>query len=143
MKNEILTKIQAYYEEVNPPVMTFDHWIRPNIISFSPGEVTITWNPKDVHINRYGAIHGGALAGLVDVVGAIATLSLGKRVVTTDMNLSFLKMGKLETTITAKAHVFHRGRSIMRTSVEFFNENHQLLVKAQLSFFVLGDLSLE
>jgi acyl-CoA thioesterase len=143
MKNEILTKIQAYYEENNPSLTTFDHWIQPTITAFIPGEVTIAWKPKNIHMNRYGAIHGGALAGLVDVVGAIATLSLGKRVVTTDMNISFLKMGTLDTTLTAKGIVFHRGRSIMRTSVEFFNEQNQLLLRAQLSFFVLGDLSLE
>jgi acyl-CoA thioesterase len=142
MKEEILTKLKQYYSEISTDG-TFDHWIHPNIIHLEPGSVEISWKPSEVSMNRYGAIHGGALAGLVDVVGAIATLSLGKRVVTTDMSISFLKMGTLDTVITAKAFVFHRGRSIMRTTVEFFNQNNQCLVKAQLSFFVLGDLSLE
>ncbi len=142
MNQEILTKIKQYYS-IKGESQTFDHWIQPHITHLEPGSVEINWKPNDVSMNRYGAIHGGALAGLVDVVGAIATLSLGKRVVTTDMSISFLKMGTADTLITAKGFVFHRGRSIMRTTVEFFNQNNQSLVKAQLSFFVLGDLSLE
>lgn len=142
MKEEILTKLKQYYTEEGKD-QTFDHWIRPNITHLEPGLVEVVWKPNEVSMNRYGAIHGGALAGLVDVVGAIATLSLGKRVVTTDMNISFLKTGTIDTILTAKGIVFHRGRSLMRTTVEFFNPNNQCLVKAQLSFFVLGDLSLE
>lgn len=142
MNPDIIHQIKAYYSTQGDKE-TFDHFIQPNITSLEPGKATITWQAKDVFMNRYGAIHGGALAGLVDVVGAIATLSLGKRVVTTDMTLSFLKMGTKDTMIRAEAHVFHRGRSLMRTLVQFFNERDQLMVQAQLSFFVLGDLTIE
>jgi uncharacterized protein (TIGR00369 family) len=142
MHQPLLDKIKQYYDQTNQ-TDTFDHFISPHIVRLEPGLATIQWDAKSIFMNRYGAIHGGALAGLVDVVGAIATLSLGKRVVTTDLSVSFLKMGTLETTIRAEAHVFHRGRSIMRTSVQFFNEHDQLMVQAQLSFFVLGDLTLD
>jgi acyl-CoA thioesterase len=142
MDQPLLDKIKHYYEQQDQ-TDTFDHFIAPHIVRLEPGLATIQWHAKSIYMNRYGAIHGGALAGLVDVVGAIATLSLGKRVVTTDLSVSFLKMGTIDTTIRAEAHVFHRGRSILRTSVQFFNEHDQLMVQAQLSFFVLGDLTLE
>lgn len=142
MHQPFIDKIKQYYDQ-HDQTDTFDHLIAPYILRLEVGLATIQWDAKSIFMNRYGAIHGGALAGLVDVVGAIATLSLGKRVVTTDLSISFLKMGTLETTIRAEAYVFHRGRSIMRTSVQLFNERDQLMVQAQLSFFVLGDLTLE
>ena len=66
----------------------FDHFINPNIIKLEDGLAEVRWLPQPEHLNRYGAIHGGALAGLIDSVASITSLTKLKRIVTIEMNIS-------------------------------------------------------
>jgi uncharacterized protein (TIGR00369 family) len=120
----------------------FDHFIAPKIITLNDGEAEIHWQANQDHLNRFGAVHGGALAGLIDTVGAIATLTKLKRVVTTELSMSFLKAADISTKIIARGRVLHFGRTLIRTEVSLFNEQEQLLTLGRLTFFVLGELNL-
>lgn len=120
----------------------FDHFINPKIVYLGDGEAEVHWQAKPEHLNRFGAVHGGAFAGLIDTVGAIATLTKLKRMVTIEMNVSYVKAATIETQIIAKGKVIHAGRSLMRTTVELFNAEGHLLTRGQLTFFVLGELAL-
>jgi acyl-CoA thioesterase len=120
----------------------FDFFINPQLIELLDGSAIVRWQPKPIHLNRFKAIHGGAIAGLIDTVAAITSLTKLKRIVTTEMNISFIKAGTIETEIEAVGKVIHSGRSLIRTEVELFNEQKQLIAKGHLTFFVLGDLVL-
>jgi len=120
----------------------FDHFINPEIVHLVDGEAEIHWQAKPDHLNRFGAVHGGALAGLIDTVGAIATLTKLKRIVTTELNVSFVKAADITTKIIARGQVLHAGKTLIRTQVHLYNDQKQLLTTGQLTFFVLGALTL-
>lgn len=120
----------------------FDHFINPKIIRLEDGLSEIDWVPQAEHLNRFGAIHGGALAGLIDSVGSITSLTKLKRIVTIEMNISYIKAATISTRVLAKGQVIQSGKSLIRTTVELFNQDGQLITKGNLTFFVMGALTL-
>ena len=120
----------------------FDHFINPNIIKLEDGLAEVRWLPQPEHLNRFGAIHGGALAGLIDSVASITSLTKLKRIVTIEMNISYIKAATITNKILAKGVVIQAGKSLIRTTVELFNEDNQLITRGNLTFFILGELTL-
>ena len=79
---------------------------------------------------------------MIDTVAAISSLTKMKRIVTIELNVSYIKAATIETKIIAKGRVIQAGKSLLRTVVELYNEDQQLLTRGNLTFFVLGDLNL-
>jgi uncharacterized protein (TIGR00369 family) len=141
IKKDQIDKLKSQYlsmiEEKN-----FDHFIDPQIIQLKDGEAEVHWQAKPDHLNRFGSVHGGALAGLIDTVAAIASLTKMKRIVTIELNVSYIKAANITTKIIAKGKVIQAGRSLLRTVVELFNAEGELLTRGTLTFFVLGELTI-
>ncbi len=141
MKTKEIEKLKSHYLTMIAE-KNFDHFIDPKIIDLIDGEAVIHWQPKADHLNRFGAVHGGALAALIDTVAAITSLTQMKRIVTIELNVSYIKAANINTKIVAKGKVIQSGKSLIRTRVELFNEEGQLLTTGNLTFFVLGELTL-
>ncbi len=141
MKTKEIEKLKAHYLTMIAE-KNFDHFINPNIIHLVEGEAEIHWQPTHEHLNRFGAVHGGALAGLIDTVASITSLTQMKRIVTIELNISYVKAANITTKVIAKGKVIQSGKSLIRTRVELFNEEGQLLTTGNLTFFVLGELTL-
>lgn len=141
MNKDQIQKIKEQYLTMIDQ-QNFDHFINPDIIKLEDGQAEVRWAPQPEHLNRFGAIHGGALAGLIDTVAAIASLTKLKRIVTIEMNISYIKAGSLSTKVLAKGVVIQSGKSLIRTTVELFNEDNQLITRGNLTFFILGELVL-
>jgi len=141
MKQEQIKKIKDNYLTMIDK-KNFDHFINPDILQLDDGLAEVRWFPQPEHLNRFGAIHGGALAGLIDTVAAIASLTKLKKVVTIELNVSYIKAATISNTILAKGVVIQAGKSLIRTTVELFNEDNQLITRGNLTFFILGELIL-
>jgi len=141
MKQEQIQKIKDNYLTMIDK-KNFDHFINPDILRLDDGLAEVRWLPQPEHLNRYGAIHGGALAGLIDTVASIASLTKLKRIVTIELSVSYIKAATISNTILAKGVVIQAGKSLIRTTVELFNEDNQLITRGNLTFFILGELIL-
>jgi acyl-coenzyme A thioesterase 13 len=141
MKKEHIQKIKEQYLTMIDK-KNFDHFINPDIIRLDDGLAEVRWLPQPEHLNRFGAIHGGALAGLIDTVASIASLTKLKRIVTIELNVSYIKAATISTKVLAKGVVIQAGKSLIRTTVELFNEDNQLITRGNLTFFILGELIL-
>ncbi|MEY3431432.1 MAG: hypothetical protein RIS53_330 [Bacillota bacterium] len=141
IKQDLIEKLKSHYLSMIAE-KNFDHFINPQIIKLEDGETEVHWQAKPDHLNRFGSVHGGALAGLIDAVAAIASLTKMKRIVTIELNVSYVKAANISTKIIAKGKVVHAGRSLLRTVVELFNTEGELLTRGNLTFFVIGDLTL-
>lgn len=93
----------------------------------------------DTHGNLHGMVHGGALASLVDTAMGVSCVSLGKKVVTLEMNMNFIRAVATEQRITAAARVIHDGKSTMVAEADVLDEAGGLLAKARGTFFVIGN----
>ena len=141
IKQDFIEKLKSYYMSMITE-RNFDHFINPQIVKLEDGEAEVHWQAKPDHLNRFGSVHGGALSGLIDTVAAIASLTKMKRIVTIELNISYIKSANISTKIIAKGKVIHAGRSLLRTSVELMNEDGELLTRGNLTFFIMGDLTL-
>jgi 1,4-dihydroxy-2-naphthoyl-CoA hydrolase len=90
------------------------------------------------HTNLYNIAHGGALASLADTAMGVACATFGKKVVTLEMNMNFIKGAVPQAKLKAVGRVIHNGRSTMIAEGEIVDSQNELLLKARGTFFVTG-----
>ncbi len=90
------------------------------------------------HTNLYKIAHGGAIASLADSAMGIACATTGKKVVTLEMNINFIKGAAAQAAIKAIGKVIHNGKNTMVAESEIIDSQNQLLAKARGTFFVTG-----
>jgi acyl-CoA thioesterase len=57
------------------------------------------------------------------------------------MNISYIKSAPEGSALTAIGEVISNGKTIMRAVGEIFDEQNQLLVRSQASYFITGDFT--
>jgi acyl-CoA thioesterase len=111
------------------------------ISALDVGEVTLTMPiTSEIHTNYYGFVHGGSLFTLVDSVMGVVGLTTGNLVVTSDINIRFITNSKKGNMLTATARIIHKGRNTIITEAEIRDKRERLLVKAQGSYFIRGQI---
>lgn len=106
------------------------------------GKVVMSMLVKQNTVNIYGIIHGGALAGLLDTCMGLTCFTLGKQVVTLDMQVNYIKSAKLGEKLTATSTVLHAGESTIMLEALVVNENNEVVSKGSANFFVVGQARL-
>lgn len=98
---------------------------------------------KGKHTNLYGIAHGGAIASLADTAMGVACTTLGKIVVTIDMNINYIKGAEAQHIVTAIGTVIHHGQNTMVAEAELCGEAGALLAKARGTFYIMGKIELD
>ncbi|HEX2927023.1 MAG TPA: PaaI family thioesterase [Ruminiclostridium sp.] len=93
---------------------------------------------REVHSNLYGGVHGGALASLADTAMGAACISLGKQVVTQELNINYIASAGEGEMVTCAAKVRHDGKTTMVVECEMTDTAGRLLAVARGTFFVVG-----
>lgn len=117
--------------------------LRMKLEHVEPGtaEVSMPIDPA-THTNLYGVSHGGSLASVADTVMGVACASLGRRVVTLDLNMNFIKAAAADTEVRAVAKVVHNGRQTLVVECDVLGVESRLLAKARGTFFVVGQFDI-
>jgi len=119
----------------NPYVRLLDM----QIVSIAEGHVTMNMPVEaDKHANLYGAAHGGSLASLADTVMGVACASCGKRVVTIEMNINYLRGVAAGSAVLAEAKIIHNGRQTIVVETDIFDGQGSLAAKSRGTFCVIG-----
>ena len=105
-------------------------------MSESHSEISMPVAPE--HGNLFGVAHGGALASLADTAMGVACATTGKKVLTIDMNMNFMRSATLNSHIRAVGRVIHNGQHTLVAEAEIFNPDNQLILKARGTFFATG-----
>ncbi len=98
---------------------------------------------QSIHGNLYGMAHGGATASLADTAMGLVCVSLGKKVVTLDLNINYIYGAADGETMIAVAKVLHNGQHTVVVEAEHHDTAGRLLAKARGTFFVVGNLDLD
>jgi acyl-CoA thioesterase len=118
--------------------------LRMKVADITEGGSTISMPIiQEIHGNLFGVAHGGATASLADTAMGVACVTLGKRVVTLDMNINYLYGAMPGNTVTAFAKVIHDGQHTVVVEAELKDEAGRLLAKARGTFFVVGRFDFE
>ncbi|HEY9059900.1 MAG TPA: PaaI family thioesterase [Pseudobacteroides sp.] len=137
MSQEHLLWLKMYLKEIYKASI-LENFLDLQILEVEDGKVTYNTKIIDMHSNFYGFVHGGTLSSICDVAMGVSCITLGKRVVTIDMSISYIKNAPTGSTLTAVGEVISNGRTIMRAVGEVYH-GQQLLVRSQASYFVTGD----
>lgn len=138
MSKEHLLWVRKYLKAAyKTPIL--ENFLDLQVIDIEEGKISYRTKISNKHCNIYGFVHGGTLASISDVAMGVSCITLGKRVVTTDMGISYIKNVPEGSILTAVGKVISNGRTIMRAECEIFNEQKQLLVSSHASYFVTGD----
>jgi acyl-coenzyme A thioesterase 13 len=124
----------------------FDQAVLANCVarSFADGRCCIAVPVEEALCNRYGTLHGGAIATLVDVVSTCALLcssSVESRAsgVTLELNVSYLSAARLGDTVHVFAEVLKVGRSTAQLAVTITSQlTGQKIAVGRHTKFLLG-----
>ncbi|MBQ9030406.1 MAG: PaaI family thioesterase [Parasporobacterium sp.] len=85
---------------------------------YAEGKVEI----QDHHRNPSGAVHGGIIFCLGDVIGGIACRTLGALPVTVSSNISYMRPMLKDRVIYARAEVLKAGKTLYNVTIRILNE---------------------
>lgn len=106
-------------------------------VSFENDKLILSMEITPQVSNRHGIAHGGALSGLLDTVMGLTCIIFGKNVVTSNLNVNFIRGPRIGTTVYASAEILHSGTSVMVTEAKCYDEKGTLYASATGSFYVL------
>jgi acyl-CoA thioesterase len=116
--------------------MKLDH-VEPGM-----AEISMFIDPAK-HTNLYHVAHGGALASIADTAMGVACGSVGRRVVTLELNMNFIKAPAANTKVMAVGRLIHNGRNTIVADCEVAGGDGSLMLKARGTFYVVGQFDLE
>jgi uncharacterized protein (TIGR00369 family) len=114
------------------PLNTIARTLGYDITEAESGRVVVTAEPKDIHLNPAGTVHGGLAATMLDSCMGLAirsTLEKGVGSTTLEFKISFVRPITPETgLIKAEGTVINRGRRIGTAEGRITDGNGRLLV---------------
>lgn len=89
------------------------------------------------HTNLYGYIHGGVIMSIGDSCMGIACASLGKKVVTVDTNINFIKNVQAPAIVKAEGKVLHNGKKTIVMEARLYDVKGEVLSYMRGTFYVI------
>jgi uncharacterized protein (TIGR00369 family) len=103
------------------------------------GVVRVAYDTTQTLANRYGAIHGGMTAAMMDDVIALAaglTIEWGQITPTLEMKVSYLAQGKPGTRLVAEARTVRRGGTVIFLEADLKDEAGKLIATASSTVMI-------
>ena len=129
-----MQKLLEIYNQVNQFGIENDF----KITEIKPGEIIYKMEVMPKHLATPKAMHGGMIAALMDAVIGVPALSLvaseGKLVSTVEYKINYFKPAFLGDILLGKGRVDHKGKRIIHTSGEIYNQHNEVIAKAMGTF---------
>ena len=124
------------------PLNTIARTLGYDITEAENGRVVVTAEPKDIHLNPAGTVHGGLAATMLDSCMGLAiqsTLEKGLGSTTLEFKISFVRPITPETgPITAEGTVISRGRRVGTAEGRVADRKGRLLVHGTTTCLIFG-----
>jgi uncharacterized protein (TIGR00369 family) len=117
----------------------FAKYLGMEIVDMHKGDSTVSMLITDKHTNIRGVSHGGALVSLADMAMMLSCATLGRRTVTLDLNISFVRRVSDGFTVRAHSRVIHSGKTTMVVEGKITDGSRRLLAIARGTFFATGE----
>lgn len=118
----------------------FHTWAGMEVVAASSGEVDVSMEVSERHVNLQGLVHGGMLAILADTACGLSIRSAmepGRLHITTDLDIHFLSPagpGRL----LGRGRAVRIGRTLAFAEASVEDSEGKLLARAQARFSVSG-----
>ncbi|KIX84442.1 PaaI family thioesterase [Thermus filiformis] len=115
----------------------FLEWLAPERFTRGEGRAELWLSVREEFLQAQGRVHGGVLASLLDTVMGSAAGSLGARVVTVDLAVSYLRPAE-GPRLVAEGWVVRAGESLFFAEGAVRDEGGQEVARAKGIFFRVG-----
>jgi uncharacterized protein (TIGR00369 family) len=108
-------------------------------VDMAAGGVRVAYDTTETLANRYGAIHGGMTAAMLDDVTSLAaglTIEWGQITPTLEMKVSYIAQGKPGARILAEARTIRRGGTVMFLEADLKDEEGKLIATASSTVMI-------
>jgi len=95
----------------------FARWFQARVLRKEAGEAELLLEVREEFLQGQGLVHGGILAALLDSALGQAVESLGAKVVTAELSVSYLRPVR-EGVLLARGWVVHPGRHLLHAAGE-------------------------
>ena len=110
-------------------------------VDVQKGWVLVAYTVSQALANRFGAMHGGMTAAMMDdVISLAAGLSIdwGQITPTLEMKVSYIRQGKLGARLIAEAQTIRRGSSVSFLEAELRDAEGALVATASSTIAITG-----
>ena len=125
------------------PLNTIAHTLGYDITEADNGRVVVTAEPRDIHLNPAGTVHGGLAATMLDSCMGLAiqsTLEKGLGSTTLEFKISFVRPITPQTgLIKAEGSVISRGRRVGTAEGRVTDGEGRLLVHGTTTCLIYED----
>ena len=87
-------------------------------------------------LNPYGIVHGGLLFGIADTAMGVAVRNTGRKALTMNASINFMKQGK-GNTITAHARITKNGKNICYVEASLYDEEDKLIANMNSTYYYI------
>lgn len=110
----------------------FGAWLNGKLITAEAGSISVEFTIRKEQTNPGGIMHGGVAAAIMDDVMGMTLFTLNKETfyVAVNLNVDFLRPGRLGETLTATSTVIRDGRTMTHCECRIFNAENKLVAKA-------------
>lgn len=115
----------------------FLDWLSPERFVRGEGRAELEVAVREEFLQARGAVHGGILASLLDTAMGSAAGSLGVRVVTADLNVSYLRPA-VSHRLYVKAQVIYQGDRLYSVEGSVLDHNGSEVARGKGIFFRVG-----
>lgn len=108
-------------------------------VDVEKGVVRVAYDTTQALANRYGAIHGGMTAAMMDDVIALAaglTIEWGQITPTLEMKVSYVAQGKPGARLVAEARTVRRGGTVIFLEADLKDEAGKLIATASSTVMI-------
>jgi uncharacterized protein (TIGR00369 family) len=103
------------------------------------GRVQVAYNTTEQLANRYGAVHGGMTAAIMDDVISLAsglTIEWGQITPTLEMKVSYIAQATPGTRLIAEARTVRRGGTVLFLEADLKDESAKLIATASSTVMI-------
>jgi acyl-CoA thioesterase len=117
----------------------FHQLIGVHVAELGKGYAVTKMEIEEKHLNPLGIAHGGVLFSLMDITMGMAARTVGKQVVTLEMNINYVSPANLVDKVKAIGKIVHAGNKTTVAVCEAYTEEGRLLAVARETFFNVLD----
>ncbi|TCO63601.1 PaaI family thioesterase [Caldanaerobacter subterraneus] len=113
----------------------FHQLIGVHVVELGQGYAVTEIEIEEKHLNPLNIAHGGVLFSVMDITMGMAARTVGKQVITIEMNINYLSPIRVGEKVKAKGKIVHAGSKTTVAVCEAYAEDGRLLAVARETFF--------
>lgn len=130
-------------EQINlKKIFEEDEYVKRANIKFDSihgDNMVLKMRPERNQLNTYGILHGAEIFALMDTAAGLLSISKGRKAVTLDSSINFIKSIGEGEEIYSNTRIVHMGKKTEVVEVEAKSKD-KIIARASFTFFIVNEI---